>query len=259
MNLGSSQEDLAVGAVEAITIRNAGAGNVLEGELYLITVNAKEVRVPKPEDRLDLVREYHEGNAQDIGAASARSTCCARNTGGAESGERFATSPEGNGLTERVVCTIKFCLKKCAFGLKEKTTASHIAPCFLQIKDEYDFQEAVPGKHHACHVCKRSDNGSKMLLCDRCNKGYHLWCLQPELKKVYQMVNGMAHAVKTRQKQQRVKRRLSEAESTDATEMERWARKLKRATSALLEKTPSPTTVLEFDVGPRRVILKGWL
>eukprot|EP00854_Cymbomonas_tetramitiformis_P034192 gene34192-biopygen19197 len=33
---------------------------VVEGELYLITVNAKEVRVPKPEDRLDLTREYRE-------------------------------------------------------------------------------------------------------------------------------------------------------------------------------------------------------
>ncbi|KAK3249710.1 hypothetical protein CYMTET_40875 [Cymbomonas tetramitiformis] len=32
----------------------------LEGELYLITANVKEVRVPKPEDRLDLMKEYHE-------------------------------------------------------------------------------------------------------------------------------------------------------------------------------------------------------
>ncbi|KAK3268620.1 hypothetical protein CYMTET_22887 [Cymbomonas tetramitiformis] len=32
----------------------------LEGELYIITANAKEVRVPKPDDRLDLVKEYHE-------------------------------------------------------------------------------------------------------------------------------------------------------------------------------------------------------
>ncbi|KAK3288260.1 hypothetical protein CYMTET_4261 [Cymbomonas tetramitiformis] len=71
------------------------------------------------------------------------------------------------------------------------------------------------------------------------------------------MVNGMAHAVKTGQKKQRVQRRVSEAESTDAAVMERWASKLKRSTSALLEKPPSPTTVLEFDVGPRRVILKG--
>eukprot|EP00854_Cymbomonas_tetramitiformis_P034609 gene34609-biopygen34360 len=94
-------------------------------------------------------------------------------------------------------------------GLKENEV-SHIAPCFLQIKDEK-----------------------------------------------YQMVNGMAHAVKTGQKKQRVQRRVSEAESTDAAVMERWASKLKRSTSALLEKPPSPTTVLEFDVGPRRVILKG--
>eukprot|EP00854_Cymbomonas_tetramitiformis_P006002 gene6002-biopygen6033 len=141
-------------------------------------------------------------------------------------------------------------------GLKEKATVSHIAACFLQIKDKYDFQEAVPGEHHACHVCKRSDNDSKMLLCDRCNKGYHLWCLHPKLKKV---PDGEWHGPCCEDKPEaaRAERRNSGDDSTDAAVMERWAGKLKRATSALLEKTPSPTTVLEFDVGPRRVILKG--
>ncbi|KAK3268621.1 hypothetical protein CYMTET_22888 [Cymbomonas tetramitiformis] len=126
----------------------------------------------------------------------------------------------------------------------------------LLIKDKYDFQEAVPGEHHACHVCKRSDNDSKMLLCDRCNKGYHLWCLHPKLKKV---PDGEWHGPCCEDKPEaaRAERRNSGDDSTDAAVMERWAGKLKRATSALLEKTPSPTTVLEFDVGPRRVILKG--
>ncbi|KAK3277267.1 hypothetical protein CYMTET_14708 [Cymbomonas tetramitiformis] len=55
----------------------------------------------------------------------------------------------------------------------------------------------------------------------------------------------------------RAERRSSEGDSTDVTVMERWAGKLKRATTALLEKTPSPTTVSESDVGPRRIILKG--
>ncbi|KAK3260918.1 hypothetical protein CYMTET_30150 [Cymbomonas tetramitiformis] len=455
----------------------------VEGELYLITANAKEVRVPKPEDRLDLVKEYHERTGH-WGCKRTEHLLCQKHwwsgirgdmlkvvqqcetygrvkthyakeeallhplniksfmyrwsldllkpgkvtpsghrrilvmtehytrfviavplpdkeastiawtfrnhvlsvfgapaeclvDGGGEFEWEFEKlcesclidrrvtspySPEGNGLTERVVCTIKFCLKKCALvhalnfewdqflwaivlsynaakqqsigvapftmlfaheptvppdltgrpalefdtrcrremrtresltywqglrskcgletatkpailrvvavkdtgvvtlegrtGVKEETTASHIAPCFLQIKDEYDFQEAVPGKHHACHVCKRSDNDSKMLLCDRCNKGYHLWCLQPKLKKVPDG-EWRGPCCEDKPEAARAERRNSGDDSTDAAVLERWAGKLKRATSALLEKTPSPTTVLEFDVGLRRVILKG--
>ncbi|XP_043511870.1 bromodomain adjacent to zinc finger domain protein 1A isoform X2 [Frieseomelitta varia] len=35
-----------------------------------------------------------------------------------------------------------------------------------------------------CRVCRRRRDGDKMLLCDGCNKGHHLYCLQPKLTSV---------------------------------------------------------------------------
>ncbi|XP_033314285.1 bromodomain adjacent to zinc finger domain protein 1A isoform X3 [Bombus bifarius] len=35
-----------------------------------------------------------------------------------------------------------------------------------------------------CRICRRRRDGDKMLLCDGCNKGHHLYCLQPKLNSV---------------------------------------------------------------------------
>ncbi|XP_061930986.1 bromodomain adjacent to zinc finger domain protein 1A isoform X2 [Apis cerana] len=35
-----------------------------------------------------------------------------------------------------------------------------------------------------CRICRRRRDGDKMLLCDGCNKGHHLYCLQPKLNCV---------------------------------------------------------------------------
>ncbi|WFD36106.1 hypothetical protein MCUN1_002977 [Malassezia cuniculi] len=35
-----------------------------------------------------------------------------------------------------------------------------------------------------CSVCNRGDNATKMLLCDECNKGMHMHCLDPPLERV---------------------------------------------------------------------------
>ena len=32
-----------------------------------------------------------------------------------------------------------------------------------------------------CKVCRRGDEEENILLCDKCNAGYHLWCLKPVL------------------------------------------------------------------------------
>eukprot|EP00854_Cymbomonas_tetramitiformis_P034110 gene34110-biopygen13193 len=37
-----------------------------------------------------------------------------------------------------------------ATKLREKSTVQNIAPCHLQVKDQYDCSAAIPGKHHAC-------------------------------------------------------------------------------------------------------------
>ncbi len=36
----------------------------------------------------------------------------------------------------------------------------------------------------ACEVCLGGNNASKIILCDDCDAGYHIWCLDPPLEKV---------------------------------------------------------------------------
>jgi hypothetical protein len=33
-----------------------------------------------------------------------------------------------------------------------------------------------------CRVCRRKGDPEKMLLCDTCNKGHHIYCLKPMLE-----------------------------------------------------------------------------
>ncbi|KAK3233678.1 hypothetical protein CYMTET_56035 [Cymbomonas tetramitiformis] len=69
--------------------------------------------------------------------------------------------------------------------LREKSAVQDIAPCHLQVKDQYDCSAAIPSKHLACEKCMGTDGeASTMLLCDTCNRGYHIWCLEPALDKV---------------------------------------------------------------------------
>ena len=35
-----------------------------------------------------------------------------------------------------------------------------------------------------CHQCKKGDKPEKMLLCDTCDRGWHLYCLNPPLKAI---------------------------------------------------------------------------
>ncbi|KAK3254152.1 hypothetical protein CYMTET_36628, partial [Cymbomonas tetramitiformis] len=65
--------------------------------------------------------------------------------------------------------------------LREKSTVQSIAPCHLQMKDQYDYNAAIPSKHLACERCKKTDGEASILLFDTCNRGYHIWCLEPAL------------------------------------------------------------------------------
>ena len=35
-----------------------------------------------------------------------------------------------------------------------------------------------------CRICRRKNDPDKMLLCDGCDRGHHLYCLKPKLKKI---------------------------------------------------------------------------
>jgi hypothetical protein len=53
-----------------------------------------------------------------------------------------------------------------------------------------DATDPKPRKHEPipvdlpCEVCGSPDDDDVMLVCDQCNKGYHLWCLEPPLTRI---------------------------------------------------------------------------
>ena len=61
----------------------------------------------------------------------------------------------------------------------------NIAHSQLPILDHNTYPERFcrgPTLH--CRVCGLRSRGSKMVLCDTCNHGYHIWCLDKQLFKV---------------------------------------------------------------------------
>ncbi|KAJ1969572.1 hypothetical protein IWQ62_000535 [Dispira parvispora] len=44
--------------------------------------------------------------------------------------------------------------------------------------------DASDSSSEVCRICRRGDHGDQMLLCDGCDNGFHLFCLDPPLKKV---------------------------------------------------------------------------
>ena len=63
--------------------------------------------------------------------------------------------------------------------------AEHCAPCHLaNIDSTLDYSLRIPTDNLACQICKLPDNAATMLLCDGCEAGYHMQCLDPPLTAV---------------------------------------------------------------------------
>ena len=63
--------------------------------------------------------------------------------------------------------------------------ALNTAPFYLpDVTDEYDPAKARPQADHRCEVCRHIDSPDTILLCDRCNLGYHMECLTPPMLEV---------------------------------------------------------------------------
>ena len=60
-----------------------------------------------------------------------------------------------------------------------------VAPCSLPVKDtgtepvKYTINDFV-----FCRECGGREQEEAILLCDRCQKGYHYWCVPPILERV---------------------------------------------------------------------------
>eukprot|EP00854_Cymbomonas_tetramitiformis_P010785 gene10785-biopygen11039 len=136
-----------------------------------------------------------------------------------------------------------------ATKLREKSTVQSIAPCHLQVKDQYDFSAAVPSKYLACEVCRKTDGEAEMLLCDACNRGYHLWCLNPALDGVPEGEWLCPRCSGTGMQAANAEVQTQEDESSGVLED-----KLGMKEQQLNEKLSSEMRLLPADVGPRLVV-----
>jgi hypothetical protein len=58
------------------------------------------------------------------------------------------------------------------------------APCHLpKIDPRLDPELYRPDRHSPCEVCKLTHDFAEMLLCDRCNLGWHTFCMNPPVSK----------------------------------------------------------------------------
>jgi len=72
-------------------------------------------------------------------------------------------------------------------GSTTEQHVSNLAPCHLPgIDPTIDPTVARPPADHPCEVCRLPNRPASMLLCDNCNSGWHINCLNPPLKKVPQ-------------------------------------------------------------------------
>ncbi|XP_055715208.1 bromodomain adjacent to zinc finger domain protein 1A isoform X2 [Phlebotomus papatasi] len=63
--------------------------------------------------------------------------------------------------------------------------ATNYSQVFLHYNILYDsILWSVSASHAACQICRRKSDPEKMLLCDECNSGCHMFCLKPPLTKV---------------------------------------------------------------------------
>ena len=77
---------------------------------------------------------------------------------------------------------VLICEGKCAGTIK--VNVAQCAPCHLPNLDpRLDPQRFRPDRHKECVVCEQTTAWEEMMLCDKCNKGWHTFCLNPSVSR----------------------------------------------------------------------------
>ena len=60
------------------------------------------------------------------------------------------------------------------------TSLSQIFLCLSVVENAVEWTKSALNAR--CRTCRRKGQEDKMLLCDGCDRGYHMFCLKPEVK-----------------------------------------------------------------------------
>ena len=67
-------------------------------------------------------------------------------------------------------------------GTTMQEQVKHIAHYIVPVGDKRVYPELYDrGETAHCRVCRLRSYPKRMVLCDKCNQGYHTWCLTPPL------------------------------------------------------------------------------
>ena len=61
----------------------------------------------------------------------------------------------------------------------------NVAPCSLPIKDKKNYPKRFfRGETLHCRECGQRNRADAMVICDKCQEGYHIWCLEHPLTEI---------------------------------------------------------------------------
>ncbi|XP_026887772.2 bromodomain adjacent to zinc finger domain protein 2A isoform X1 [Electrophorus electricus] len=67
-------------------------------------------------------------------------------------------------------------------ALDRSRSASQVSLCLLQLERAIAWEKSIVKV--ACQVCRKGDNDEYLLLCDGCDRGWHMFCLRPKVIQV---------------------------------------------------------------------------
>lgn len=87
-----------------------------------------------------------------------------------------------NSSTQEIPSKQKTCLERWEESLMACTSLSQVFVHLNTLDGSITWSKSVLNAR--CRLCRRKGDGEKMLLCDACDRGHHMYCLKPPIKQV---------------------------------------------------------------------------
>lgn len=103
-----------------------------------------------------------------------------QNNGGDKKDENEANS--SNTSQQDIPTKQKTCLERWEESLMASSSLAQVFVHLNTLDGSITWSKSVLNAR--CRLCRRKGDGEKMLLCDACDRGHHMYCLKPPIKEV---------------------------------------------------------------------------